>query len=84
MLNLYIKLKPIIYKFVSAKKMSIIRPLAEPVGPGRLTPWWIWLMIILIVIVLQIERCCYTCEYDIGCSACPNGYPCMFPCSGSC
>ncbi len=68
------------------KKMAIIRPLAEPVGPGKLTPWWIWAIVILVVIVLQLERCCYSCDYDdlIGCPACPNGYPCMFPCSGYC
>ncbi len=66
--------------------MSRIRPPVELVGPGCLTPWWIWILVILIVILLQIERCCYTCDYDdlMGCPACPNGYPCMFPCTHSC
>lgn len=59
---------------------------AEIVGPGYLTPWWVWVLVVIFIIIIQVERCCYTCDYDdlLGCPACPNGYPCIFPCNDSC
>lgn len=64
----------------------ITSAMCEIMGPGPITPLWVWLLIGLFIIIINIERCCYTCDYDdiMGCPACPNGYPCMYPCNGRC
>jgi hypothetical protein len=66
--------------------ISLSRNCVEPIGPGRITPIWVWLLVAVFIIIINIERCCYSCDYDdlIGCPVCPNGYPCMYPCSRPC
>ncbi len=64
--------------------MRFTRIVCEPVGPGPLTPCWIWVLIVIFVFIQSINRCCYSCDTDLGCPACPDGYPCLYPCNKQC
>ena len=55
----------------------------------RLVQTFGMVMVAYSVALLTVDRCCYSCDHDddfsvLGCPACPNGYPCTFPCSGPC